>query len=61
MTQPRDPKAQAFLEDLIAVYRKHGMSLGHEDSQGGFLVEVFDDENVEWLLDAADCRPGHNL
>ena len=32
------PDVDAFLNDLVSVCRKHGMSLGHEDPHGGFLV-----------------------
>jgi hypothetical protein len=51
-----DPRTRAFLDDLIAVYRKHGMSLGHEDHQGAFLVEDLAERNVDWLVDAFDKR-----
>lgn len=33
-----DAKVSAYLGELVQVGLKHGFVLGHEDSQGGFLV-----------------------
>lgn len=52
-TPKNHPKVQAFLDDLNEVYRKHGMSLAHEDSNGAFLVEPYSEINVDWLNDAS--------
>jgi hypothetical protein len=49
------PKMETFLNDIIAVYKKHGLSLGHEDSHGCFLVAEFCQDNVDWLLEAFKC------
>lgn len=46
------PKMQAFLNDIVEVYKKHGLSLSHEDYHGAFCVECFDEDNVKWLFDA---------
>ena len=46
----------AYLEDLIAVGRKHGMSLSHEDTQGAFVVMEASEENERWLVEAWDGR-----
>lgn len=56
-TQPPQPaidpkKAQLFLMDLVLVCLKHGLSLGHEDGHGAFLVENISAHNLERLLDA---------
>lgn len=46
-------KAKAFLEDIVAVCRKHSMSLGHEDGHGLFLVHPEVSEfHLEWLRSA---------
>lgn len=42
----------AFLEEIISIYKKHGFSLGHEDSHGAFIVEEYSKENIQWLLNA---------
>ena len=44
--------AALFLADIIEIYRKHGLSLGHEDEHGAFVVEPLADINVSWLNDA---------
>lgn len=48
------PAVDAFLADIIKVCESHGLWLGHEDSQGGFLVE--DESTAEWLMEASDNR-----
>lgn len=44
-----EQRKQAFLTDLIAVYRKHGLSLSHEDGHGAFEIEAYDESNVDWV------------
>ena len=46
------PDVDAFLADIEAVCRKHGLSIGHEDGHGSFIVGPFDQGEVEWLLGA---------
>jgi len=46
---------RSFLEDIVAVYKKHNLSLSHEDKQGGFLVEPYSQSNVDWLFQALGC------
>ncbi len=48
------PAIDAFITEIIEVYKKHGFSISHEDSHGGFLIEKFDMYNVEWLQEASD-------
>jgi len=48
------PDVDAFIEDLVRVFHRHGMSLGHEDTGGAFIVqdiEAMSGEltNIEWL------------
>jgi hypothetical protein len=45
-------KSGEFIEELIEVMQKHGLSLSHEDDQGAFIIEDFKDENIHWLRDA---------
>ncbi|MEK7214101.1 MAG: (5-formylfuran-3-yl)methyl phosphate synthase, partial [Chloroflexota bacterium] len=40
---PKSPAVLAFLADIEAVYRKHGMSISHEDGHGGFIIEDLDE------------------
>lgn len=44
-------RIDAFLDEVIAVCNRHGLSIGHEDSYGSFIVEA--DEDVEWLRSAS--------
>ena len=45
--------SEAFFNDLESVFKKHGLSLSHEDTQGGFIIEPFSDKNLKWLMAAA--------
>ncbi len=56
MKEQRDHRSAAFLSDLIAVYRQHGLALGHEDTQGAFEIRELDGDLVEWLEQAIDRR-----
>lgn len=44
---------QAFLAEVEATCRKYGLSLTHEDEQGGFIVEVLKERNLNWLAGAS--------
>lgn len=39
----------SFIDELRAVCRRHGKSLGHEDDQGGFLIHPWRRDLDEWL------------
>lgn len=41
-----------FINDIISVYHKHGLSLAHEDIGGCFEIQRLSDENIEWLKNA---------
>ncbi len=47
-----DPKVDAFLAEIAEVCRKHGLSIGHEDGHGAFIVEPWSEANEHWLGDA---------
>lgn len=44
---------EAFLDDIVAVCRKHRLSIAHEDIQGGFVVEPLKGGNIAWITNAA--------
>ena len=46
------PRVDAFLRDLIEVYKKHELSLGHEDAHGAFIIQPLTDGNINWLQNA---------
>ena len=43
-----------FLNEIENICKKYNLSIGHEDSHGGFIIEDYDDSNIEWLKDARD-------
>ena len=44
-----DAKVDNFIDDIIAVYKKHGLSLTFEDWDNGFIVDKLSEDNVAWL------------
>lgn len=52
----RKEDVDKFLLDIIDVSKKHNMTIAHEDCQGGFLVENWDESNLSWLFSATDKR-----
>lgn len=50
------PDVDAFLADIERVCRSHGLSIVHEDTQGGFEIEDFSESAMDWLHAAADVR-----
>ena len=53
MTQ-HDPTIAAFVEDIIAVYRKHGMALERDDHGTGYFIVDYKEGAVEDLRQAED-------
>jgi len=47
-------KVRTFINALITVCRNAGFSISHEDQQGAFIIEKFEEDNVEWLRNAFD-------
>ncbi len=50
------PEIDAFLDEVIAVCKKHGMSISHEDGHGAFEITAYDETATEWLRGAHDDR-----
>lgn len=38
-----------FLTEVMAVCKKHNMSIGHECNDGDFMVEGYSEESMLWL------------
>ena len=45
-------RMQNFLEDIKRVCEKHSLSISHEDCQGAFIIEDYDEYDIEWLFEA---------
>jgi len=54
MKRERSIKVNDFLKNIIEICKKYGFSIGHEDTQGSFIIEDFKDENITWLNAASD-------
>ena len=47
-------KVEEFIQEILAVCEKHGLSISHEDGHGSFEIEEYNEHNCEWLLAAKD-------
>ena len=41
-----------FFDEIEAVCRKYELSISHEDGQGAFLIEPFNEDNIKWFREA---------
>lgn len=55
-TYKSDENIKNFIDDIIKVYKKHGMSISHEDGHGAFEIEKYSDYNINWLKEATGER-----
>lgn len=46
-------KVDEFINDIIDVYKKHNLSIGHEDHYGSFEIEDIHNDNIKWIKDAS--------
>lgn len=44
---------KSFYEELIALFKKYDLSISHEDCYGGFIINNYDENNVNWLTNAS--------
>ena len=38
-----------FLNEITEIYKKYNLSISHEDCQGAFIIEKYDEYNIKWL------------
>jgi len=46
-------EVKAFIEDIINLSKKHNLSISHEDIGGGFRIEKYKEDNIDWFKDAS--------
>ena len=46
-------KMKSFFNDVEKLCRRYDLSIAHEDGNGGFLIEEYSQQNIEWLRDAS--------
>ena len=42
-------RVENFMKEYEELCIKHGLSLSHEDCEGGFIIDEYNQENVEWV------------
>ena len=48
-------KIKAFKEEIKELCKKYNLAIGHEDTQGGFVIRnSYDEEFMKWFMDASD-------
>ena len=55
-----DEKIKSFLDEIEKLCKKYELSISHEDCGGSFIVEEYDDYNIEWLRSARVEINGHD-
>lgn len=46
-------RIDAFVADIVATCKKHGLSISHEDGHGGFIVDALNQKLVDWFCAAS--------
>ena len=42
-------RIENFMKEYEELCVRHGLSLGHEDYEGGFIIDEYDADNIEWV------------
>ena len=48
----KEVKTEEFFNEIESVCRKYNVSISHEDGHGSFIIELFDDRNIQWLKES---------
>ena len=48
-------RVDRFLDEVLEVCKKHGLSISHEDGHGSFLIENHNESDAQWLRDSSVC------
>ena len=49
-----------FLNEITKIYKKYNLSISHEDGQGSFIIEKYDEYNIKWLKNSLINVEGDN-
>ena len=49
-----EERIKNFMKEYEELCIRHGMTLSHEDSQGAFIIDEYDEDNIEWVKSALD-------
>jgi hypothetical protein len=50
----RQENINNFFKEYKELCKKYNVSLAHEDVEGGFLIDEYDEDNIDWVLAASD-------
>lgn len=50
---PTPEKQIKFVEEIESICKKYELSISHEDSQGSFIIDKFNQYNIKWLQSAS--------
>ena len=58
---PSDKEVENFFNEYEQLCKKYNLSLGHEDTQGSFILHPFKKDNIDWvnyasILDLTDSN-----
>ena len=45
-------RMKIFLDEIHSVCVRHDLSISHEDGHGAFIIENYDERNIDWLFNA---------
>lgn len=49
------PKVNGAITQILVLCKQLGISISHEDYQGGFIIEPWSEANASWLRGASDA------
>lgn len=44
-------KVEEYLQEIINLSKIYNLSISHEDCMGGFIIENYNESNINWLKD----------
>jgi len=53
ITQVADENVISFLSEFEQLCKKHNLSIAHEDTHGAFIIEEFNQFNIDWIKEAS--------